>query len=63
VKATRVHLNADKQLETGRGHDRGNSRGALQEVRALDQDEAMTSKAPKILGTGKPGAYEKAVAP
>jgi hypothetical protein len=62
VQAALVHLDSEKQIERVVDAIRATPEEAAQEIRELDQDEAMTGKALKILRTGKPKAYENALA-
>jgi hypothetical protein len=62
VNAALAHLDAKKQIERVADAIRATPEETAQEIRELDQDEAVTLKALKILRTGKPDAYEKAIA-
>ncbi len=62
VKTALVHLDTDKQIERVVDAIRATPEETAQKTRDLDADEAMTTKALEILHTGKPKAYEKALA-
>ncbi len=62
VQAALVHLDSEKQIERVVDAIRATLEETAQETRKLDEDEAMTTKALEILHTGKPKAYENALA-
>ncbi len=57
-----MHLDTDKQIERVVDAIRATPEETAQEIRELDEDEAMTTKALEILHIGKPKAYENALA-
>jgi len=62
VKAALVHLDARDQIERVVDAIRATPQDTAEELRDIDDDEAMTEKALKFLQGGKAAAYEKAVA-
>jgi hypothetical protein len=62
VKAALAHLDAEKRIERVVDAIRVTPENTTEEMRDLEEDEAMTAKAFKILRTGKSDAYDKAVA-
>ena len=62
VEAALVHLDTGKQIERVVDAISATPEGTAQEIRNLEEDEAMTLKALEILRTGKYDAYENALA-
>lgn len=62
VKAALAHLGAGKQSDGVIDSIRATPEQTVEETRDLDEDEAMTAKALKLLINGKTQSYEKAIA-
>ena len=62
VKAALVHLDSGKQIERVVDAIRATPEDTAEHTRGLDDDEAMTAKALKLLEDGRADAYEKALA-
>ncbi len=62
MKAALAHLDTEKQIERVVDAVRATPGETAQEIKELDEDEAMTTKALEILRTGKRKAYDNALA-